>query len=135
MPTALKKTDSGPADGPACPVRGKRHIEWWQDLPAQLRECVVAPVSFDVLHEYEMPADRTFGRDAVNQPCFCAFRYVLTQLRSDDDEVFYEAPVYAQTLTAWRLRDTRWLTLRKTVMDADLGEIRTSLSLSDAMPR
>ncbi len=39
-----------------------------------------------------MAADRICGRDAVNEPCFCAFRYVLTQLRSDDDEVYYEAP-------------------------------------------
>jgi hypothetical protein len=96
---------------------------------------VVAPVRFDVLQDYEIAADRTKGYDSAHRPCFCAFRYVLTQLRSDDDEVFYEAPVYSETLTSWRLPDDRWLVCHTTTGNADRGEVQTRLSLRDSMPR
>lgn len=95
----------------------------------------MAPTRFDIFREYEVLADCPRGHDVSNEPCYCAFRYVLTQLRSDDDEVFYEAPLYAETLTAWRLLDERWLICRKTVGNFDLDEVQTRLSLSDVMPR
>ncbi len=108
---------------------------WWQHLPSPLRDVVVAPVHFEVRQDYEIAADRTKGYDSAHRPCFCAFRYVLTQLRSDDDELFYEAPVYTETLTSWRLPDDRWLVCQTTSGNADRGEFQTRLSLSDAMPR
>ena len=110
-------------------------VSWWQHLPSPLRDVVVAPVRFDVLQDYEIAADRTKGYDSAHQPCFCAFRYVLTQLRSDDDEVFYEAPVYSETLTSWRLPDDRWLVCHTTTGNTDRGEVQTRLSLSNSMPR
>lgn len=119
----------------SCPVRPRQPIAWCQGLPAPIRALVVAPVRFDVLQEYEIPADRTQGYDDNHEPCFCAFRYVVTRLRSDDDEVFYEAPVYTETLTSWRLPDARWLVCRTTMGDQDRGEFRTDFSLSDTMPR
>ncbi len=134
MSIALSMQASRVGD-PGCPVRRRQGVGWSQDLPPALRELVVAPVSFDVFREYEMAADRTRGHDAANEPCYCAFRHVLTQWRSDDDEVFYEAPVHAETLTAWRLLDARWLICRSTVDDFDLGAGQTDFSLSDAMPR
>lgn len=110
-------------------------VMWWQHLPSPLRELVVEPVQFEVLQDYEMAADRTQGYDSAHQPCFCAFRYVLTQLRSDDDEVFYEAPVYTETLSSWRLPDDRWLVCHTTTGSADRGEFQSRLSLRDSMPR
>ena len=68
-----------------------------------LKDLVVAPIHFEVFDEYEMSAERICGRDLANQPCYCEFHYVQTQLRSDDDEVIYEVPVYAESLTSWRL--------------------------------
>lgn len=117
------------------PMRDAQGIQWWQELPSPIRALVVAPISFDLVQEYEIPADRTQGYDPHHAPCYCAFRYVLTQLRSDDDEVFYEAPVYAETLTSWRLPDARWLVCRTTIDHLDHGECQTSFSLSDTMPR
>ncbi|HEY8908163.1 MAG TPA: hypothetical protein VIM63_19250 [Rhodoferax sp.] len=96
---------------------------------------MVTPVSFDVSRDYEMQAEHTHGRDVANQPCFSEFRFVLTQLCSDDDEVFYEAPVYAESLTSWRLLDQRWLVCRTQVSGVDQARGQTSLSLSDTMPR
>jgi hypothetical protein len=71
----------------------------------------------------------------ANRPCFSEFRFVLTQLRSDDDEMFYDAPVYAESLTSWRLIDERWLVCRTTFASFDHVGVLTRFSLSDAMPR
>ena len=84
---------------------------------------------------YPMQAERAQGRDSANTPCFSEFRYVLTQLRSDDDEVFYEAPVYAETLTSWRLIDARWLVCRTTLDRLGHGGSQTAFSISERMPR
>jgi hypothetical protein len=120
---------------PDCPVRHVPDRHWLQDLPTALQDMVVAPASFEVARDYEMSAERTFGRDASNAPCYCEFHYVVTQLRSDDDELYYEAPVYAETLTSWRLTDQRWLVRRTTSHNPEGGEGRIHLSLSDTMPR
>lgn len=118
-----------------CPVHVAQQQRWLQDLPHDLQALVVPPVKVDVFQEYEMQAERAQGRDAANAPCFFEFRYVLTELRSDDDEVFYETPVYAETLTSWRLLDARWL-ICKTTLDrrAHCGS-QTVLSVSERMPR
>lgn len=134
MCTSLYTETSG-ASGGCYPIREEQRIQWWQGLPLPIRGLVIAPISFDVLQEYEMAADRTRGYDDDHNPCFCAFRYVVTQLRSDDDEVFYEAPVYAETVTSWRLLDARWLVCHTTIGNLDRGEFQTRLSLSDTMPR
>ncbi|CAN5208404.1 hypothetical protein BH10PSE16_BH10PSE16_22260 [soil metagenome] len=110
-------------------------FQWWDELPSPIRALVVAPISFDLMQEYEIPADRTKGYDQQHKPCYCAFRYVMTQLRSDDDEVFYEVPVYAETLTSWRLFDERWLICRTTIDNFDSGDRQTCFSISNAMPR
>jgi hypothetical protein len=122
-------------DYPDCPLRHALDGQWRQDLPPALKNLVITPVSFDVSRDYEMRAEHTQGRDVANQPCFSEFRFVLTQLRSDDDEVFYEVPVYAESLTSWRLLDQRWLVCRTQVSGVDQAREQTSLSLSDTMPR
>lgn len=118
-----------------CPYRPGHGVEWSADLPADLNALVVPPVSFDVSRDYEMRADHTHGRDVANQPCFNEFRFVVTQLRSDDDEVFYEAPVYAEALTCWRLVDERWLVCKTTVDNFDPRGSHTYFSISNTMPR
>lgn len=117
-----------------CPLRHP-NVPWSQDLPPPLKDLVLAPVNFDVARDYEIRAEHTQGRDAANRPCFSEFRFVLTQLRSDDDEVFYEVPVYAESQTAWRLFDERWLVCRTRVRGGAHAGSETSLALSDAMPR
>lgn len=123
------------ADHRACPARQAQARRWLTDLPQGLQDLVVAPVTVDVFHDYEMQAERAQGRDASNAPCFAEFRYVLTQLRCDDDEEFYEAPVYAETLTSWRLIDARWLVCRTTLDRLGPGGSQTEFSVSERMPR
>jgi hypothetical protein len=127
-----KASSAGNAD---CPFRHTLDDQWLQELPAPLTRLVVAPVSFEVAQDYELQADSTHGRDAAHRPCFSEFRFVLTQLRSDDDEVFYEQPVYAESRTSWRLIDERWLTCRTTVARFDDAVIESSFAVSDVMPR
>jgi hypothetical protein len=125
---------SSPPAHASCSARAG-NIQWWKDLPAQWQTQAVAPVRFDIFHEYEMAADRTIGHDEDQQACYCALRYMLTELRSDDDDQYYEAPAYAESIIAWRLHDGRWLILRSIVDDFDLGTVRRILTFGASMPR
>ncbi|MBK1680847.1 hypothetical protein [Rhodocyclus tenuis] len=113
--------------------RDVQDVRWRQELPASWSDLAIEPVRFDVFREYEMSAERTIGHDEHDEPCFCACRYILTQLVADEDDLFFEMPVYAETLAAWRLRDRRWLVLRNVVAYAE--KARRSLSFSGSMPR
>ncbi len=117
-----------------CPARAEA-VAWMEELPSDLVGLVVAPVSFAIEQEYEIVADRSLGLDAEGRACFCAFRYVQTALRSDDDEIFYEAPVYAETVTAWRLPDDRWLASHKVIDRFGADAVIPRLALSRGMPR
>lgn len=134
MPQALYIPQPNAAPS-VCPAHAALHQRWQEGLPLGLQGLVVPPVCLDVFREYEMQAERIQGRDAANTPCYCEFRYVLTELRSDDDEVFYEAPVYAETLTSWRMLDERWLVCRTTLNRNEACGAQTSLTISDCMPR
>ncbi|MDR3369524.1 hypothetical protein [Rhodoferax sp.] len=118
-----------------CPHAPDTAVAWSDDLPTPLKHLVVAPVSFHVHRDYEMLAKHIDGCDAANRPCFCEFHFVMTQLRSDDDEVFFETPIYSETLTSWRLIDERWLVCRTTVDRLAADGSHTQLSISNAMPR
>jgi hypothetical protein len=118
-----------------CLAGRTQNTRWLADLPVDLQNLVVPPVTVDVFQEYEMQAERSQGRDAANAPCFSEFHYVLTQLRSDDDKVFYETPVYAETLTTWRLFDERWLICLTTLDRLNQGGSQTVFSVSEGMPR
>lgn len=137
MASALYTKDAQETNavGLTCPDHTQPAIAWSDDLPPTLQSLVVAPISFHVSKDYEIRADSTKGCDAANQPCFCKFRFVLTELRADEDDVFYEAPIYAETLTSWRLLDDRWLVRRTTVEKFEAGDFDTCFSISNTMPR
>lgn len=108
-------------------------MAWAAALPAAWRKAVVAPLSFEVFREYEVNAWRCVGRDEDGEPCYCAHAYLLNNLCSDDGEDFYEELAYGEALSAWRLRDGRWLAFR-TVAGGG-GEVQRFHSLSESMPR
>lgn len=130
----------GPASAPAratpCPAHAEEQPHRWRaELPADWQTQVVPPLRFEVQQDGGVLADRVDGRDAQGAFCYFAYRYVRTQLRTDDDESFYEAPVYIETLTAWRLLDGQWLHLRQTVSDCDRGVAQRALFVSGQRPR
>lgn len=110
-------------------------VRWRQGLPKAWRDRVIAPLWFDVFREYEMAADRAVGYDEDAQPCFCSHRHILSEIRSDDDEVYYSTPVHAETLASWRLRDGRWLILRSMFRNFEAGAVHSFFSFGSSMPR
>ncbi len=123
---------NGYSVGRARSERGLADIDWGRLLPVAWRGQVIAPFQFDVFRDYEIAAERTLGRDADELPCYHACRYVLHELRSDDDEDFYLQAIHAEALTAWRLRDGRWLTYRVVGSDGDAA--RGFFSFSEDAP-
>lgn len=107
---------------------------WWHRLPAQWRDMVVAPLAFDLFREPELDAERVFGYDPDGKACYYAHRYLLREPRSDDGEEFYAAAAYAESVTAWLLRDERWLIHRCVHVDDDFDG-RGFYSFSEHMPR
>jgi hypothetical protein len=111
----------------------KPAIDWRQNLPREWRRQVVAPLTIERFRDYEMAAERTVGRDEDAQHCYFATRVVVTDLRSDDDEEYYQIAAYAEATTAWRLRDGRWLIHRLITRDGEPGS--GFYALGDRMPR
>jgi hypothetical protein len=109
--------------------------DWQQALPAEWRTAALAPLTFAVHREYEIPASRIFGYDADGVPCYYRHDFVLGAPRSDDDEEFYEAVIYGEEVEAWRLRDERWLVWRIVRQGEDCGSPRGFYSFSERMPR
>ncbi len=111
-------------------------VAWESQLPRSWREQVVEPVEFEVFREYEMAAQRITGHDEDGLACYCAHSVTITELRSDDDEDYYQVVAYAEHLSAWRLRDGRWLIHRTIIVDETAPEdARSFFSFGDAMPR
>jgi hypothetical protein len=47
------------------------------------------------------------------RPLLPAYDYRRLDVRSDDDEEYYLAIAYSESLSAWRLHDGRWLVHRR----------------------
>ena len=115
--------------------RSCNDVQWWREVPWYLKDLVVPPVQFLIHQEYEIQADRTLGHDQWDAACYCAFRYVQRQLHAADCDPTPVAPVYAQTMDAWRLVDGNWLVLTRTFADFDSGHFQSDLTIHPTMPR
>lgn len=103
--------------GNEMPTRRNHAPQWQAALPDEWKSAVDRPLYFHHYREYELSAERTVGYDEDDRPCFVSHRFVLTRLSSDDDEEFYKTVTLSEEMTAWRLRDGRWLVLRDTRPD------------------
>jgi hypothetical protein len=108
---------------------------WCSGLPAKWRDAVVVPLEMKTHRDYEADAVRTLGRDEDGELCFSTHRYVLRELRSDDGDDFFLAPIYGEALRAWRLRDGRWLLHRIVAVGEELENARGFFALSESAPR
>lgn len=116
--------------------RHEQRIDWQGGLPRPWLSQVVKPVVFTCQRDYEIDASRVLGHEGEGEaPCFCRFNAVLSELRSDDDEMLYSAPVYAEQLTGWRLIDGRWLIHRHIIHGEDCQAAQSFFTLADEMPR
>lgn len=115
--------------------RPEAAIRWSEGLPAEWREQVVAPLYFDHYKEYLVKAARILGRDEDDQPCYCAYCYVLEKEPDPARPGRCRELTYAETVRAWRLRDGRWLIHRVIIRHGEQSKARGFFSLSPCMPR
>ena len=108
---------------------------WRKRLPPHWLGLVVAPLSFRVHREHEIPARQVSGHDATGDACFHGYDYRLFEPLLDEDEGLRTALVYAESVRAWRLIDGRWLVDHLCWPDGEDGELVPSLRLCDRMPR
>ncbi|QVL50373.1 MAG: hypothetical protein KFB96_08050 [Thiocapsa sp.] len=71
----------------------------------------------------------------ANIPCFQADDYRRLDVRSDDDEEYDLAVAYSESVSAWRLRDGRWLVHRRIEPLGDEDASTSALSIDARMPR
>jgi hypothetical protein len=108
---------------------------WREDLCPVWLDRVVPPRSFRVYRDHEIPARRVVGHDGNDVPCFQAYDYRRLDVRSDDDEDYYLAVAYSESLSAWRLHDGRWLVYRRVEPLGEEDAATCVLSIDDRMPR
>ncbi len=109
--------------------------DWLSGLPSEWSDRVVVPSVFRLFREYEIPARRLVGYDSHHQLCYCVYDYRLIDLRSDDDEEFYPALAYGESVTSWRLKDARWLVHRCVEALGEEGDRDSGFSFETRMPR
>ena len=114
--------------------RARQAPDWRERLPADWREMVLEPLSFEVFRDEEVDAERCFGYDAKRIACYYAHSYRIEELRTDDDEEFYVCTLYGETLTAWLLSDGRWL-IHRVVRTDEHCPGQAFYSFSQSMPR
>ena len=68
-------------------------------------------------------------------PRFQAYDYRRLDVRSDDDEEYYLTVSYSESVSAWRLRDGRWLVHRRVEPLGDEDVATSALSIDARMPR
>lgn len=122
--------------GRSCAHDAAAVVDWREELPEAWRGEVVVPRVFSVQREYEIAARRVLGAPGHGEAaCYCRYDVVLTALRSDDDEAWFTAATYGERLTAWRLRDDRWLIHRRIQFGEDCDQARSFFSFAEEMPR
>ncbi|PAS95026.1 MAG: hypothetical protein CGU29_00840 [Candidatus Dactylopiibacterium carminicum] len=111
------------------------HFEWRTGLPLAWLTQVVRPVFFSTHRDYEVDATRVTGYEYEDRPCYCHYDVLITELRSDDDETWFMAPLYGEQLTGWRLIDDRWLIRRQIFQGEDCQASQSFFTFSGEMPR
>jgi hypothetical protein len=121
----------------SCHRNADEEVPWAAQLPREWSKQVVAPLCFSRFRDYEILSERVVGYEdaAEEEPCYCEHYFVLTDIRSDDDEIYYVVPSYWEHLVAWRLCDGRWLIHRRISCSDDCQQHQSFFSFAEAMPR
>ncbi|PLK48220.1 hypothetical protein [Uliginosibacterium sp. TH139] len=116
--------------------RREAQPDWRAVLPKQWASSVLAPRAFERFRDYEILSERVLGYlcEGDESPCYCEHYFVLTDLRSDDDENYYLAPSYGEHLVAWQMKDGRWLIHRR-ITHGEACQSQAFFSFADEMPR
>lgn len=108
---------------------------WRALLPKDWAGRVVEPIGFKRFRDYEILSERVLGYEDEDLPCYCEHYFVLTDIRSDDDESYYLAPSYWEHLVSWKLIDGRWLIHRRISCSDDCQQHQSFFTFAEEMPR
>jgi len=118
---------------------GDEAPDWRALLPKDWMGLVMEPIGFKRFRDYEILSERVLGyedaEEGGDQPCYCEHYFVLTDIRSDDDESYYLAPSYWEHLVSWKLIDGRWLIHRRISCSDDCQQHQSFFSFAEEMPR
>lgn len=85
------------------------HACWDEALPEEYRARIDTPVYFEKFVDEDARSEKTHGFDEFGEKCYYRHAFLLTCIRSDDDEIYYESRTFAQEVAAWRLSSGGWL--------------------------
>jgi hypothetical protein len=129
---------SGYNDGQAKKAKRATHLahelDWQALLPANWKDQVIGPLWVNVHRDHEVGAERWLGFNEDEQPCYCRYRFVIAQRDQTPGEAERRLS-YCEDLTAWLMRDGRWLIHRKILSQAARPTSYSFYSLSERMPR
>jgi hypothetical protein len=106
-----------------------REVNWSERLPAVWKPLTVAPIWVDVNRDADSQAERWVGYDEDDHPCLCRYRFTLSASSTGVSEA------HSEDLTAWRMRDGRWLIHRIIHSQADGDTFYAFYAFSESMPR
>ncbi len=97
-------------------------VAWDLRLAPAWRHLAIGPIWIEVNRDANVGAERWLGFDEEDQPCFCRHRFPVGDTHRED-------------LTAWRLRDGRWL-IHRVISLAPNGRTAYEFhTFSERMPR
>jgi hypothetical protein len=85
--------------------------DWAEQLKGEVARLVEAPVRFERHEDRSVPASKVIGYDARGERCYYRHQYVMREERFDEDDLPMRVETWHEEVTAWRMRDSRWLRL------------------------
>ncbi|WP_290868452.1 hypothetical protein [Aquabacterium sp.] len=129
---------SGYNDGRARKAKRATHLahemDWQARLPPNWKDQVVGPLWVQVHRDHDVGAERWMGYNEDDQPCYCRYRFVISRQEVQPGEPDRRLS-YCEDLTAWLLRDGRWVIHREILSQAERPTSYSFYSLSERMPR
>lgn len=108
-----------------------QEVDWAERLPLLWRSLTVGPLWVDVNRDADAGAERWMGYDEEEQPCYCRYRFQVPIGRMGPRD----EGLYSEDLTAWRMRDGRWLIHRVINCHAEGKTTYAFYAFSESMPR
>lgn len=108
-----------------------REVRWAERVPALWRSLTIGPLWVDVNRDAEAAAERWVGYDEDERPCYCRYLFEIGIGALNN----VAQGLYREDLSAWRMRDGRWLIHRIIHCQADTSKAYAFYVFSENMPR
>lgn len=85
---------------------------WDEMIPAEYRDRVVRPITFEHHTEPSVSANKIIGFDVCGKRCFHFHSFLITDEGFDIDEFPILIDVYYERVIAWRLLEGKWINIK-----------------------